>query len=138
MKEYKSIKENLFYTKDHEWIDFQRTTAYLGVSAFKLIGFREIQQVIFSSQSGVKNKGDLIAIIKYKDYHIEVNMPVDGKLLRLNTDLIFGEQNLLLQDNGNSCWIAQIIPSQPDERKDLLLPMQYQRNTEITNVKITS
>ena len=138
MKSVKSTKENLFYTKDHEWIDFQSAMAYVGVSSFKLIGFREIQQVIFSSQSGVKNKGDLIATIKYNDYQIEVNMPVDGKLTSLNTDLIFGEQNLLLKDTGNSCWIVQIIPSQPDERKDLLPLKLYQKNCETRNVKIKS
>jgi glycine cleavage system H protein len=138
MKSDKLTKENLFYTTDHEWIDFQSAAAYVGVSSFKLIGFREIQQVIFSSQSGIKNKGDLIATIKYNDYQIEVNMPVDGKLIRLNTDLIYGEQNLLLKDTGNSCWIAQIIPLQPDERKDLLLPKQYQKNSETRNVKVKS
>lgn len=124
----KSTKKDLYYTKDHEWIDFQGTIAYIGVSSFKLIGFKEIQQVIFNKPSGFKKGGDLIATIKYNDYRIEAYMPVDGKVMEINTNLIYGDKNLLLQQAESKSWIALIVPSQPYERKDLLLPKQYQMN----------
>ena len=37
-------------------------------------------------------------------------------------------QNMLLHYPENNGWIAMIIPAQPYERKDLLLPQQYQMN----------
>jgi glycine cleavage system H lipoate-binding protein len=55
-------------------------------------------------------------------------MPMDGKIVKVNTTLVTGDQNILLQDPENSGWIALIVPSQPYERKDLLLPKQYQLN----------
>ncbi|SEN98147.1 hypothetical protein SAMN05660816_01801 [Niastella yeongjuensis] len=40
-----TIKRNLYYTNDHEWIDFQGVVAYVGVCRFKLSGFKEIHKI---------------------------------------------------------------------------------------------
>ena len=120
----------MFYTKDHDWIDFQGPVAYIGISNFKLIGFREIQQVIFTEPTGFKKKGDLVATIKYNDYRVEAHMPVDGNVLELNTNLIYGDGKLLLKHAESTGWIALIKPAKPEERKDLLLPRQYLMNSK--------
>jgi len=59
---------------------------------------------------------------------VDVHMPVDGKIVEVNETLLSGDQNTLLQHPETSGWIALIIPSQPYDRKDLLLPKQYQMN----------
>ena len=128
MKNKESGAKDLYYTKDHEWIDFQGSVAYVGISHFKLIGFKEIQELIFIDPTGFKQKGESIAAIKYNDYQVEVTMPVDGKMVKVNTDLLYGNQNLLLNHAETIGWVALIAPSQPFERNDLLLPKQYQMN----------
>lgn len=125
----KSSTKDLYYTKDHEWIDFQGSVAYMGVCCFKLIGFKEIHQINFNEASGFKKRGDVIATITYNDYQIEAHMPVDGKVVQLNNTLLSGDQNVLLRQPENVGWIAKIIPAQPYDRKDLLLPKQYQMNS---------
>ena len=124
----KSAKKDLYYTKDHEWIDFQGTVAYIGVCHFKLLGFKEIHNVKFKGVPGFKKQGEVIAIIKYNDYQIEAHMPVDGKVVEVNETFFSSNPNLLLQHAESAGWIALIVPSQPYERKDLLLPKQYQMN----------
>ncbi len=124
----KSTKKDLYYTNDHEWIDYQGTIAYVGVCNFKLIGFRDVHQIIFNEPSGFKKQGDVIATFKYNDYQILAHMPVDGKLLKVNEILLSGDQNILIQYPEDTGWIAMIIPDQPYERKDLLLPKEYQLN----------
>ena len=126
----KSTYKDMYYTKDHEWIEYQGSVAYVGICSFKLIGFREVQQIVFNSRSGFKKRGEVIAIIKYKDYQIEAHMPVDGKIVQSNDILLSANPNTLLQHAENSGWIVLIIPSQPYERKDLLLPKQYQMNSK--------
>ena len=128
MKKKESGAKDLYYTKDHVWIDFQGSVAYVGISHFKLTGFKEIQQVIFNDLTGFKQKGESIAAIKYNDYQVEVTMPVDGKMEKVNTDFLYGNQNLLLNHSETIGWVALIDPSQPFERNDLLLPKQYQMN----------
>ena len=128
MNTAKTNNKDLYYTKDHEWIDFQGTVAYTGVCHFKLLGFKEIHQIRFKEPSGFKKKGDVIATITYNDYQIEAHMPVDGKVVEVNETLLSGNRNALLQHAENSGWLVLLIPSRPYERGDLLLPKQYQMN----------
>ncbi len=128
MNRKKSANKDLYFTKDHEWIDFQGTVAYTGICNFKLKGFKEIHQIRFKEPSGFRKRGEVIATITYNDYQIEAHMPVDGRVIEINETLLSGNRNSLLQDTENSGWLALIVPSQPYERKDLLLPKQYQMN----------
>lgn len=128
MKREKSTNKDLYYTKDHEWVGFQGTIAYTGICRFKLTGFKQIQEIKFTEPSGFKKQGEVIAIIKYNDFQISAHMPVDGKLLEVNEKLIKGNPNILLDCSETSGWIALIAPSQPYDRKDLLLPKEYQLN----------
>lgn len=128
MKTEKSTNKDLYYTHDHEWIDYQGTVAYVGICSFKLSGFKRVHQIVFGEPSGFKKKGEVIATIKYNDYQIEAHMPVDGKIVEINETLLSGDQNVLLQYPENSGWIALIVPAQPYERKDLLLAKQYRMN----------
>lgn len=50
----------MYYTRDHEWIDFQGSGAYVGVSNFKLSGW------IFSIiPTNYYDREDLIPINEY-------------------------------------------------------------------------
>jgi glycine cleavage system H protein len=126
MNRENSTNKDLYFTKDHEWIDFQGSVAYVGVCHFKLIGFREIQQLIFNEPSNLNKQGDVIASVRYNDYRVHIHMPVDGKIVQVNESLVKGNLNVLLQHAQTNAWVALICPSQPYERKDLLLPKQYQ------------
>lgn len=121
-------KSDLYYTHDHEWIQFQGTVAFVGVCSFKLSGFKEIHQITFNEPSGFKKQGEVIATILYNDYVIEAHMPVDGKVIQVNDTLMPDNSNRLLRYAESSGWIAKIVPSQPYERRGLLLPKQYQMN----------
>ena len=128
MNKKKSTNRDLYFTKNHEWIDFQGTVAYMGICNSRLSGFKEIHQIQFNEPTGLKKKGEIIATITYNDYQIDALMPVDGRIIKINEALLTGNQNSLLQDAETSGWLALIGPTQPYERKDLLLQKQYQLN----------
>ena len=128
MNQQQAATKDHYYTKDHEWIDFQGTVAYVGICRFKLTGFKQVQEIKFIEPSGFKKQGEVIATVRYNEYLIEAHMPVDGKLLQVNEKLVVDNPNILLDCAETSAWIALIVPSQPHERKDLLLPRQYQMN----------
>lgn len=135
MQAGKTDSQDLYYTHDHEWIDFHGSLAYIGVCGFKLSGFKEIHKIHFNNPSGFKKKGEIIASVTYKDYQIEIHMPVDGRLMQFNEILLSVERNTLLQNPENKGWIALIVPSSPGERTDLLLPHQYRMKSKINYVK---
>ena len=122
-----TVAEQRYFTQDHDWIDFKGAIADIGVSAFKLTGFKAIDKIEFANVSGFMEAGDLIASIYYTDYCIELRMPVAGKIAEINGSLITGDLSPLLQCNG-ACWIARIIPAQLYERKGLVLPEEYRMN----------
>jgi glycine cleavage system H protein len=126
----KSGKKDRYYTKDHEWIDFKGTIAYVGVCHFKLIGYKQIDKLVFKQSTGFKKQGEIIATIRYNEYQVHVSMPVDGKIVEINDALLTDNHQNLLQNAEADGWIAQIIPSQPYERKDLLMPEQYRMNNK--------
>lgn len=130
MKSDTANKKDRYYSMDHEWIDFEGTVAYVGVSKFKLTGFKEIDQVIYAATSGLKKKGELIVTLKYRDFQVDVNMPVDGKIIETNPSIIYNDSAYLLQNAETSCWIARIVPLQPFERNGLMLPEQYWLNSK--------
>lgn len=126
MQPASSTSPNRYYTNDHEWVDFRGNIAYTGICKFKLTGFRQIQEISFTEISGLKKQGEVFALIKYNDYVIEAHMPVDGKVVQLNERLVDDNPDLLLEDDENAAWIAMIMPLEPNDRKDLMLPVQYE------------
>jgi glycine cleavage system H protein len=125
MEAIQKFKKNVYFTNEHEWIDFQGAVAYIGVCSFKLTGIRSIESLTLQEPGNPYKKGDLIATIKYKEYSIPVCMPVDGKLLQINEKLLNGKEDILLTEAEDIGWIGLIVPSQPDERNGLLLPKDY-------------
>ncbi|MBP6686215.1 MAG: hypothetical protein KA160_00050 [Lacibacter sp.] len=125
MEAIKKFKRDVYFTNDHEWIDFQGAVAYIGVCRFKLTGFRTVESLNIQQPGFFLQKGEVVATISYKEYSITVCMPVAGKLLQINDDLLNGNENILLSDAENNGWIGLIVPAQPYERNDLLPPKKY-------------
>jgi glycine cleavage system H protein len=124
------MKRNLYYTYDHEWIDFQGSVAYVGVCHFKLTGFREIQQIIFVENSEIVNQGEVIASVKYNDYLVLVHMPVAGRIISFNDILLTEERSIMVQQPEDNGWIALIVPDQLKKRTGLMSPEEYNLSQE--------
>jgi glycine cleavage system H protein len=136
MRKVKSTNKDLYYTKDHEWVGFQGTVAYTGVCQIKFNGVKRVDEIFFNESVGFKKKGEIIAIIKYRNSEIFVHMPVDGKVLELNGKLVTGNPNILLDCSETSAWIALVAPARPHERDDLLLSKQYRMNGKSKDAKL--
>lgn len=121
----KPANKNLFYTNDHEWIDFQGSVAYVGVCSFKLTGIKDIHHVIYSENPDLIDRGEAIASIQYDDYRILVHMPVMGKIISFNDVLLTDDKSILLQQPEDNGWIALIVPDQGKERTGLQSPGDY-------------
>jgi glycine cleavage system H protein len=115
----------MYYTSDHEWIEFQGTTACVGISSFKLIGFKAIDEIIFNEPLSYKKRGDIVAWIQYKDYKIEVHMPVDGSIVQVNKKLLGKDPGQIFAHLSKSGWIFAIIPTNRYERNELIPIKDY-------------
>jgi glycine cleavage system H protein len=125
MKDLHTPKNDLYYTHDHEWVNFLGSVAYVGVCAFKLTGIRQIRQVEFECLRDFKKAGDMLATIFSGECKIPVHMPVDGEVLGYNEALLDDNRDILLRQPEKNGWIVFIVPSSISERSGLLLPEQY-------------
>lgn len=130
MTEVNYVRQNPYYTADHEWIDFQGSVAYTGVCSFKLTGFREVEEFRCASPSVFFLQNEVIAHIKYRDFLIQAHMPVDGKLILINEKLLTRERNILVSEPENNGWIALIAPALLFNRTGLITQEQYQENKD--------
>ncbi len=128
----KILERELYYTTDHDWIDFQGKVAYVGVCRFKLTGFKEVQQISMPQPLGFKKAGEIVAGIRYNDYLVEARMPVDGKVIQINDHLLNGNYSMLAEQPEHNGWIALIIPDAPKERAHLLSAEQYNSTQKYT------
>jgi glycine cleavage system H protein len=130
MSKSKTVMRDLYFTIDHEWIDFQGTVAYIGVSNFKLSGLKHIKKIAFSKSPGIKKKGDVLAIIHCKNCKVPVYMPADGRILSLNDNQPLSDLNIIQMQPENDGWLAFIGLTQPYERKGLMQLEQYKHFTK--------
>ena len=119
------IKRNLYYTNDHEWIDFQGSVAYIGVCSFKLSGFKEIHKIEFIEIPDLVKRGEVIGSIQFDDYQIRIHMPVEGKIISINDLLLTEEKEVLLKQPENNGWIALIVPYCLNDKSGLLSSEDY-------------
>ena len=68
-----------YFTTDHEWIDFQGAVAFIGVCNYKVSKLKTIEKIVFPKSSGIKKKGDVLAVIYTKNGRIQGHMTVNGK-----------------------------------------------------------
>ena len=121
---------DLYYTLNHEWIDFQGTVAYIGICNSRLTGIKLIKKIVFSKKTGYLNQGDVIAFIHCKDCKVPVHMPVDGKIISRNEEQPLIYQNILQMQPENDGWLALIGLTKPYERKGLMQFEQYRLFTK--------
>ena len=121
----KNCTKDLYFTSDHEWIDFQGSVAYTGFCSFKLKGIKKIEKIDFVEAGNLFKANDIIGSIYYAEYKIDIHIPVAGRVLSFNDALASGNQNLLLEQPENNGWFALIVPASPYDRTGLLMSEQY-------------
>ncbi len=119
-----NIPEELFYTKDHEWVRFDGDVATVGITDFAQselgdIVFVEIEtlgqsldrEAVFGSVEAVKTVSDLY-------------LPVAGEILEVN-DQINSAPELVNSDPYGQGWMVKVRVADPTDRSGLLTAEEY-------------
>ncbi len=114
----------MYYTSEHEWIEYCGHNALVGICKSKLSGANEIQSAAFCHVLSNLERGKVVATFYYGRSSFEVYMPVDGKVTDINKKLL-ENPSLLLNDEGESTWILKISPNAPYKRDGLLQAHQH-------------
>ena len=101
-----NIPDSLQYTKDHEWIKIDGTTATIGITDFAQGELGDIVYVDISSVGKQVGAGDVFGTVEAVKTVSDLYMPVEGKVLEVNA-LLDGSPEKVNEDPYGDGWMIK-------------------------------
>jgi glycine cleavage system H protein len=103
-----TFPENIKYAKSHEWVRFDGTTGYIGVSDFAQSELGDIVFVDITAAIGDElNAGDVFGTIEAVKTVSDLYLPVSGRLVEINSIVIDTPETINSDPYGNG-WMIKI------------------------------
>ena len=118
------IKENLKYTKDHEWVKLEGNIATVGVTDFAQSELGDIVYVEVDTIDETLNKDEVFGTVEAVKTVSDLFLPMSGKIIEFNESLSDSPESIndSPYDDG---WIIKVEVSNPDEINQLLNNRDY-------------
>jgi glycine cleavage system H protein len=124
-----NIPENLYYTKDHEWIRVEGNTGWVGVTDFAQHQLGDIVFVDVNSVGETLAETETFGTIEAVKTVSDMYMPIDAEVTEFNENLN-DEPELINKDPYGGGWIVKVTVSNPAQLASLLSPAQYKELVE--------
>ena len=120
-----NIPDNLRYTKDHEWVQIDGTTATIGVTDYAQEQLGDIVYVELPTIGEGLNKGDTFGVLESVKAVSDCYIPLSGKILETN-DLLSENPEMINEDCYGESWMIKVEIQNKDEIKNLMSPEEYE------------
>ena len=114
-----NLPDDVRYTDDHEWARVEGEKIRVGITDYAQDQLGEIIFVEVPEAGDTLGKGETFGSLESVKAVSDLNMPVGGEVLAINTALE-DAPDLLNQDPYNGGWIIEINPSDPSELDQLM------------------
>jgi len=122
-----NIPKELKYEKTDEWVKVEDKTGTVGISDYAQEQLSDIVYVDITLSVGDKvKKGVVIASIESVKAAADVNMPVSGTVLEVNTGLSDTPEQVNTDPYG-SAWMVKIQLDNPQELSTLMDGAAYEK-----------
>ena len=122
-----NIPKELKYEKTDEWVKVEDKTGTVGISDYAQEQLSDIVYVDITLSIGDKvKKGSVIATIESVKAAADVNMPVSGTVLEVNTALSDTPEKVNSDPYG-SAWMIKIQLDNPQELSTLMDGAAYEK-----------
>jgi glycine cleavage system H protein len=122
------IRENLKYTKDHEWISIDGDIATVGITDFAQSELGDIVYVEVDTIDENLNKDDVFGTVEAVKTVSDLFLPVSGEILEFNESLNDNPE-LINESPYDEGWIIKMKVEDSDQLSELLDSKSY---SEIT------
>jgi glycine cleavage system H protein len=120
-----NIPENLYYTKDHEYVKVENGIGIIGITDYAQGELGDIIYVDVTSEIGCEIKQhDAVGSIEAVKTVSEVFSPISGKIAEINSG-INDNASVLNSDPYGDGWIVKIEITNSEELKSLLDDKAY-------------
>lgn len=119
-----NIPQELKYTKDHEWIKIEGTSATIGITDFAQNELGDIVYVDISSVGQDVKQHDVFGTVEAVKTVSDLYMPVSGKVMEFNKSLEGAPEKVNSDPYGDG-WMVKVSISNAAEVGGLLSADQY-------------
>jgi glycine cleavage system H protein len=125
----KEVREDLKYTKSHEWVKVKEKTATVGITDHAQDELTDIVYVELPEVGKTLKKGDELCVVESVKSVSEIYAPVSGKVVKVNEKLDDSPEaiNASPYDEG---WLVELEISDPSEVDNLLDSAGYKKVQE--------
>lgn len=118
------IPENLFYTKDHEWLRVEGSIGYVGITDFAQSELGDIVFLEIETVGETLKKEEVFGTIEAVKTVSDMFLPVGGEILEVNPVLEKSPDKVNKDPYGEG-WIIRINISDPSEVNTLMSSEKY-------------
>ena len=119
-----NIPADLKYTKDHEWIRIQGTTATIGITDFAQGELGDIVYIDISTVGKDVSEHEVFGTVEAVKTVSDLYMPVAGKVLEVNS-ILDGSPEKVNADPYGDGWMVKVQLKNPSDVNSLLSADQY-------------
>jgi glycine cleavage system H protein len=120
------IRDDLKYTKEHEWVKVEVETATVGITDYAQ---RQLGDVVFIELPQVGTQLEQMkpfGVIEAVKAVSDLFSPVSGEVIEVNSKLE-SQSNLINTDPYGEGWIIKVKVKEPSELDALLSPGDYRK-----------
>ena len=118
------IKEDLKYTKDHEWIKIDGDVATVGITDFAQGELGDIVYVEVDTLDETLSKDEVFGTVEAVKTVSDLFLPMSGKIIEFNENLSDSPESINDSPYEDG-WIIKVEVSNVDEISELLDNNQY-------------
>jgi len=118
------VKEGLYYSKSHEWVEVEGDSARIGISDFAQ---NELGDLVFAEAGPVGkvvSAGQVIGVVESVKMASDLFSPISGEIIANRPDL--GDQPEMINSDPYGVWFVTIRMSNPAELDALMDAPAYE------------
>ncbi|MGB8492695.1 MAG: glycine cleavage system protein GcvH [Bacteroidales bacterium] len=119
-----NVPENLFYTKDHEWLRVEGDFGYVGITDFAQGELGDVVFLEIETLGETLKKAEVFGTIEAVKTVSDMFMPVGGEILEVNP-MIEDSPDVVNKDPYGNGWMIRIKITDPSEVSSLLAAEAY-------------
>ena len=119
-----NFPDNLRYTKDHEWVKIEGSSAFVGITDFAQRELGDIVFVDIPSVGKTLNHNEVFGTVEAVKTVSDLFLPLSGTIEEMNKGLDVAPEAVNKDPYGEG-WMIKMSISNPSEVENLMTAAQY-------------
>ncbi len=119
-----AVPEDLLYSKEHEWVRLDGDAATIGITDYAQNALGDIVYVELPKVGTKIQQFGNVGVIESVKAVSDLFTPMSGEVIETN-DALENDPAAVNREPYGAGWLLKLRLSEPDERKNLLAPAQY-------------